>query len=298
MIVRSSYEIALEAFIRSSGVLVETNDKGSHRPLSERLESLKPLVRELRVGFKDAVVDVDYGSAYCEAYLLAYFAPHAMLAHDVLTAAPPDRLPKGSQLRACALGGGPGPELRSLQAFIAGNPLSVQRGRSRKLDVLIIDRKWNQWRPITQAVAEVISDDQPNVMIELDGIEFELTDPAWLIPAAEFLASADVLVLQNLLNEFPGEKWSDFESVLASAVEMLRPGSLVAIADRQFDPAARRIASLRRALGELATTHHFQAHSIAIESPPRFLRQHLLNGADGLIPRKSVKFSALLLERI
>ena len=309
----SYYPLALNAFKVGYGL-----SGASQAAVGRALQSLKPSLRHLRYEYdrhsRTSTVSLDYTGALAAAYLLAYFpgnviqsqmafcfacvaemapapqrvglfcsglAPEAVALTELLSATH-----RTSKCEGCFLKFPRASGQKMEECPNCGLPIKIDEELA-KLDFLLFDHSPG-WSQFCDAVMELGCRGMHN---QHDTVaDFELF--TGLTPKQEALVrSLDLAVFQNFDNELGSKKESALRTVLRVG-ELLRPGSKLILSDLHNARGTHEKLKAemdRRSLGPTSISPEDGRKAWHLALPEPFLRENLLDGTDGLIPRVGKK---------
>ncbi len=304
----SYYPLALSAFKAGYGL-----SGASRAEIGEVLRSLKPSLKHLREVYKrdsrTSTVSLDYTGNLAAAYLLAYFpgnviqsqmafrfadvakmspapqrvglfcsglAPEAVALAELLSATH-----RTSKCEGCFREFPPASGQKMEECPHCGLPIKIDE-EPAKLDFLLFDHSPG-WSQFCDAVMELGCRGMHN---RHDAVaDFELF--TGLTPKQEELVgSLDLAVFQNFDNELGSNKERALRTVLRVG-ELLRPGSKLVLSDLHNARGTHEKLKAemdRRSLGSTSISPE-DGRRAWHPLPEQFLRENLLDGTDGLIPR-------------
>ncbi len=266
------------------------------------LSRLQPAVKELRQRYRDSHVQVDYGQPQVQAaYLLAYYPYYVQQTHHNLSLAAwhrgVSRLLHRRNLQVTLLGSGPMPEAAALGSYRQNLPFVSS------LKAVSYDLNINQWRSACRVTARLMSKLAPNITYQYEGHPLNLAQHHALVPAKQNIQNSQLIVIQNCLNEIYRANFQAFKQNMQFLMDNMAPGSALLLSDLNYHQTTRCLGLLK----EIAETTPgitivFDHGDRQLESQNSFalpapIRQHLLTGANDLIPRKWIRqFSLCLLK--
>lgn len=275
-------------------VVAESHDLSAAN-LPAYLRSLQPTLKNLRTSFQTSTqVRVDYADPSTQAaYMLAYFPHHVLqTAHNL------DRACRASaDLRALfqhdrfhvtLLGAGPTPEA------VAVVQQCQRMGGAAAVNIVAFDRDSRGWAPARTLARQLAQAISPNVRLAYRSHALDLSRPnALTADAISALCSSQLVIMQNCINEIVNRDASALASNVEAILEAMPARSTLLLADLKYHPTRM----LMRAIGDrLHTDARFSVicppdlEEISVRrSLPHTLRQNLLTGENGLIPRAYVK---------
>jgi len=279
------YELILEGLYSSYEIKSEQDKK-------EFLSSLKPYVTQLRTSFRNKQIKVDYRDKNVQsAYLIAYYPSYVEMTYEVLTRHGIAALPsKDKTLNVCLFGAGAAPEAIALLSFINQNALDID-----EVNIYAYDIFASTWYfSLDLAKKFIIPHFCESKEIQLIALDLDICKPSVFNTILEQIQSFNLFVFQNCLNEL-NDSNTAIENIQYLA-KNINPESRIIIADLSGHQVVRDIKSkIEQSFQELSHLNLFQSQDddeVRVKIPlPLILRQNLLTGAGGLIPRSRVKFT-------
>ena len=131
--------------------------------------------------------------------MLTYFPHYYQLIEKILREKEPGNLLNSDQVRLVFLGGGPGSEVYGSLKYLLANNLNV-----KKVSVNILDVYATSWHYSHRIVNEHLIQSIPeavNVEIEWNAFQVDLIDLDELSLYKTLISNADLVVVQNCINE-------------------------------------------------------------------------------------------------
>lgn len=260
------------------------------------LQSLQPYVRALRNRYQSTLIQVDYADPLTQAaYLLTYYpgyveqmrynlqqALQSPQFHQVFTA---------SNMTVALIGSGPMPE--GLALAICRQQLEAQH----RLETISLDLNATGWKPARQVTQTLAAKLAPTVQYACKAYGFDLTsDHGLTVSQQQAISRSQLVVFQNCLNEIPPAQSAAFRKNLRTILACMPSSSALLVSDlSNYVTTQQRFADIRNLLQEEGIQFLYQERKTLYLSSilPSSLRQHLLTGADGLIPRGKIQQTAL-----
>lgn len=273
-----------------SGVL-DTNCK-SENEFADYLQSLKPLVRELRCEYKrNNWVAINYACENMQAaYLLTYF-PHYtdMLWKIFLRHGKEIGIPKNLSV----FGGGPCPEIIGLLRWLGEtNPVCAE-----KLTVTSYDNNQNWMSSLDVVRKRVIVDVKELLGMNMNVyLNFEYADFVEKFPRAQL--EPEFCVFQNMLNEIPEQSRNAFVNNFVEFYESLKIGSWICFINAgESESRAQSVMNSIQQLLTFDSKKQVLQHKTSFTQEPEMLTKHLLDGTDGLIAKRKLPFHYILFHK-
>ena len=285
---------------------IKTQEGLSDEGLIARLNQLKPAVRNLRNAYRNYPVHVPYDKTDIQAaYLITYFPHYYQLIYKVLVEDYPTIFEKLSSVRLVYFGGGPGPEIYGTLKYIVNN-----RPEVKAVDVLLFDINALQWNYSHKILQNHLIPDfvKSGLIVSFSFNQCDLTQPFDENHYKSLVSGCNLMVFQNCLNEIPVASVGRLKENIQLLYQLLPHGGSLLLSDLTGGTPA--VTSLMQNLEkQLVTAEKVKLHHSIIENsscetilsvhhtPSVLIRQHLLDGNDGLIPRKWLKYNYSFLEK-
>ncbi len=254
------------------------------------LRDLQPAVRELRQGMENERVSFEYGGDLALAYAFAYYpASTSTLLYALGKIGPLPSSSRSAPFRTLVLGAGPAPEIFAVDEF-------VHRTRSPiHLEFQLIDCH-SGWTPIRRALRARIEAARPARTLRSWSKIADLGSRNCADAVCEFAPQADLVIMQNVLNELDPGTSKAFPKTFSNWIARTRPATPILILDNNTPESIKRIKDLHGALSRVVTLHTDRIRGwrpIEVEAPdataaPEITR-YLLTGDEGLMMRGTVK---------
>jgi molecular chaperone DnaK (HSP70) len=279
-----------------------------HKPTSLTTEvylrSLQPSVRELRKSYYSHPVHVPYHKHEIQAsYLIAYLPHYYQLIYSILNNDSGEVFKKKAEVNLGFIGGGAGSEIYGVIKFITNNCKWVT-----KINVTVFDINAEAWKFSHGIVLKNLirsSEDANKLSINWNAIQFNLVNEKDIAINASIVKSLDLLVIQNCINEIARQDIPILKKVIVQLFQGLPSNAYLLISD-----LTSSVRSLMKSLESeiekggginFKVTTLDQPNPTSIISvhhqPNKVIRENLMTGADGLIPRKNLKYDYTLLSR-
>lgn len=278
----------------------------SETELITRLKQLQPSVKLLRQAYRTYPVHVPYARTDIQAaYLITYFPHYYQLIHKVLIEDYPTIFKNKNKVKLVYFGGGPGPEIYGTLKFITNN-----RPEIYTVDVLLFDINALQWKYSHNILQNFLlpSIVKPDLEVSFSFIHFDLTQPCIDKAFIDILSGCDLMVFQNCLNEISAASFEQLILNIQTLYQLLPEEGAVLLSDLTGGTYAvtslmQNLEKQIKAIDAVTLLHSIIEHSSceSIQSvhhmPSTIIRQHLLDGQDGLIPRKWLKYNYSFLQK-
>ena len=279
------YDLILEGLYSSYEIKSEEAKKAF-------LNSLKPYVTELRTSFKNKQVKVDYRHKNVQAaYLIAYYPSYVEMTYEVLNRHGTKVLsPKNRILNVCLFGAGAAPEAIALLNFISQNKLDID-----EVNIYTYDIFASTWSfSLDLARKFIIPHFWRSPKFQLVSLNLDICEHGAFEAILKQIQSSDLFVFQNCLNELNDRNIAIQNIKYLS--ENINQESRLIIADLSGYQVVSDIKlKIKRNLQELSYLNIFESKDKeevrAKILLPLTLRQNLLVGTEGLIPRSIVRFN-------
>jgi len=284
---RSGYELSLHAFERLNPDLTADG-------LAQRLESLRPALRELRAKYQQNRVGHQYSDEMRQAYLLAYFPPYEEMARRVLDLADIPLPPSTLDMSAAFLCAGPGSDASAFAGL-----LRDRRHSSSNAHIALFDLNTDKWAPIQQAViaSGALASIPAN---QIRSYQIDLRESSSVAAHKAIFTGCDLVMAQNFLNEVHDDRHS-IES-LRTVWSWLRPGARMVLVDLPYDAWHQVSRKLRRLLHDEFVperTIWVNSEEFRFEGPPKLLEDHLFSRewSDTLQAKRKLKYGCLVMTK-
>jgi hypothetical protein len=293
------YDLILEGLYRSKGINDE-NEKLDY------LRKLQPYVRNLRSSYTTAGQQVtarylDHNSQ--AAYLVAYYPHYYQIVYRMLEdlAARNVVLPFNStEVQACFFGAGPAPEILGWLAYMRDRFSVVQNAIANTFDIAA-----NAWEFSRNITREIIPKGWKDRNFQITSKNLNLIDYNCMAQITDVIHKTHLFVMQNCMNEFTINQTEIINNIIC-LIQAMPSGSILAIADlinyyqvdRLMDSIEIHITS--QGLATLVRRRQegiIEFRSKQADNLPEIIRNNLLTGEDGLIPRAKVKFQYLAVQK-
>lgn len=274
-----------------------------HAGIEDYLESLQKPVKELRLAYRNSPVYVSYEKKEIQAAYLTTYLPHYyQLIYKILIEDVPDIFQDKENIYLTFIGGGPGSEAYGTIKYVVNNcPLA------KHIHVTILDINASTWgfshKIVNDSLIESFTRDK--IIVHWNAINFDLTSLVEIKKNQSLIQKTDLLVIQNCLNEIANTNLPALRDGLNCLFDFL-PGNSYLLMSDLTSGARNTIKALEKLLVEkfhpkfLKSTLAF-SEPISLISvhhrPSPIISRHLLNGSDGLIPRKYLKYDFSLLSK-
>ena len=269
------------------------------------LHSLQPSVRFLRKSYYSYPVSVPYHKQEIQAsYLIAYLPHYYQLIYSILNNDSGELFKNKTTVNLGFIGGGPGSEVYGAIKYIINNCKWVKQVNVNVFDINADAWKFSHGIVLKNLIGSI--DGAEKLSIKWNTIKFNLIIEADVKFNLEIIKTLDLLVIQNCINEIALNHISELKMITVQLFQNLPGNSYLLISD-----LTSSVRPLMKALeGEIEKTGGVnfkvttlnQPNPTSIISvhhqPNKVIRENLMTGADGLIPRKNLKYDYTLLSRM
>ncbi|MBD2176222.1 hypothetical protein H6F42_04725 [Pseudanabaena sp. FACHB-1998] len=280
------YDLILEGLYSSYGITSELGRK-------EFLSGLKPHIRDLRESFQNKQVRVDYSNKNIQAaYLIAYYPSYVEMTYEVLNRHGVEALSfKNKELNVCLFGAGAAPEAIALLNFITTHNLN-------NIEVVVIrayDIFASTWSFSLDLIEQfIVPHFWESKKFKLIGRDLDLCKHDGFKDIRQEIRNSNLLIFQNCLNELD-DRNTAIQNIKYLA-QNISPESTLIIADLSgYQVVIEAKSKIEYILKEIPRLNFFKSNDkeeIRIKTLiPLIIKQNLLTGSDGLIPRSTVKFN-------
>ena len=284
-----------------SGIEKERRGKEA---LSFYLESLQSDVKMLRGAYRKHPVSVPYERETVQsAYLITYLPHYYQLIEKILREKNPDSLCKSTTVNITFIGGGPGSEVYGTIKHILSHNYVVKR-----INVNILDINAETWgyshKVVKDSLIQSIVGDR-DVSITWSSQYLDLVEHSSVEVQSEIIKHSELVVIQNCINEIDPTHYSKlsksiisiFENIpIQGALLMIDLTSSVRSRIKLLQDEIKKLPSVEEVEGTLENSSPTSMVSLN-SRPNEIIRNHLLTRADGLIPRKNLKYDYSLISK-
>jgi molecular chaperone DnaK (HSP70) len=278
--------------------------KTSQLSIAAYLQSLKPSVKLLRRSYLNKPVYVPYHQEDVQAaYLIIYLPHYYNLIYSILIAEGEAIFGEKETINIGYIGGGPGSEVYGTIKYILNNRPSIN-----KVNIVVFDINADTWKFSHKIVQDyLIRDIKGSERIEFTWTanQFDLTNASDIQANQSIFKKLQLLVIQNCLNEIAANKFEKLK-VNVNSIFSLLPGSSIFLMSDLTSGARDVIKQLEKHLVETGKTRYKEStlgqptplRSRSINpAPSQIIKDNLLTGADGLIPRVNLIYDYSLLSK-
>lgn len=273
--------------------------------IEDYLDSLKPSVRLLRKSYYSYPVYVPYHKQEIQAsYLIAYLPHYYQLIYSILNNDRGELFKNKETVNLGFIGGGPGSEVYGTVKFIVNNCKWV-----KKVNVTVFDINADTWKfshgiVLKNLIGNIDKIEELN--IKWDAISFNLVSDNDVINNLGIIKSLDLLVIQNCINEIALKHIANLKKITVQLFQTLPSNSYMLISDLTSSVRSlmkileSEIESAGGVNFKISTLNQYNPTSIISvhHQPNKVIRENLMIGTDGLIPRKNLKYDYTLLSRM
>lgn len=262
------------------------------------LTSLQEHVKGLRKAYWRTPVHVDYHiEAIQSAYLLAYFPHYYHLIYKILIERKQDihAFRNKRELNFTFIGGGPGSEAFGAIKFVADFLPEVE-----KINATILDINSETWRYSHKIISEHLIKSELSRQLEVvwQSHFVDLINKNSIEKHDKVLMRSDFATMQNCINEIRSQDYNVLEDNTLYIYNTLpKPSNFLMV-----DLTSSVRGTLQRLENKIQSKnqddHVFStlgnrsiSSMVSLNAyPNELIRKHLLTGADGLIPRKNLRY--------
>lgn len=269
------------------------------------LDSLKPNVRQLRASYrKPPPVYVNYALQKNQsAYLITYLPHYYQLIYKILLEQDLQILKSKTEFSAVFIGGGPGSEAYGTVKYILDYCPNI-----KNISIDILDINASTWGYSHSALSGFLLPElnrYNEVVINMNSHQFNLVDKNSIVTNTSLFENADIVVIQNCINEIAQTDYNILESNMLNIFKLLPKLSSLLMVDLTTSVRSE-IAHIENAiernfqdLKKTTTSGNRSASAMtSINSrPSQIIRENLLDFTDGLMPRKNLKYDFSLLSK-
>lgn len=295
-----------------TGLRKLSHTHGDDAGFERYLQSLQPYVINLRGGYRNtrnSRVKVDYSDSKTQAaYLMAYYPIYAEMTYRVLQNIDKKMLDiERNHLNVCLFGAGPAPEIPGLLSYISEKFPQVKTIHCHIFDIAATT--WSIARNIT------LHDVVPQLWkgkFELTAEDLDFCQPGSFTRINDRIAESHLFIFQNCLNELPNPVV--FNQNITHLINTMAHKSMLIIADlRKYDASLVRKKEIEAQIRNMNDygLKEFEQEIFSLRgleqgdldfkrtlAVPPIVRNNLLTGADGLIPRSHVNCSCLAISKV
>lgn len=285
---------------------IKEEENLSDSGLIARLKQLQSSVKILRNAYHNYPVHVPYEKTDIQAaYLITYFPHYYQLIHKVLIEDYPSIFSSQKKVKLVYFGGGPGPEIYGTLKFIVNN-----RPEVKIVDILLFDINAIQWKYSHNILQNYLLPFiiKTGLQVNFSSTHLDLIQPFDENSHKELIKGCDLLVFQNCLNEIPIASIAQLKKNFQLIYDLLPSGSSLLLSDltggtpavtRLMQDLEKQIISIDKItpIHSIIENGSCQTIQSVHHMPSTFVRQHLLDGQSGLIPRKWLKYNYSFLQK-
>lgn len=271
--------------------------------IEEYLKSLQSPVKALRLAYRNTPVSVQYELSNIQsAYLVTYLPHYYQLIYKIFIEEVPDIFQNKEEVYLTFIGGGPGSEAYGAIKYIINNCPSVKDIHINILDINAATWIFSHDIVLNDLIKSISKDD---VTIHWNASFFDLTSSTEVNKDKSIIQNTDLLVIQNCLNEISNINTEALKENLVALFNILPGNSYLLMSDmtsgarftikeleklliQKFDPKFIKTSLALSSPISLISVHH---------RPTQIITTNLLNGSDGLIPRKYIKYDYSLISK-
>ncbi|WP_264321505.1 hypothetical protein [Zarconia navalis] len=250
-------------------------------------------VRELRKSYWSNFVVVDYARPSIQAsYLITYYPHYAQMTLEILRLLWSE-FSCDREVKACFFGAGPCPELVGLTQF-----LGDRSPKTRTLIANIYDIAAQRWTPSRLITQNYIIPKSWRGKLFLNSEKLDFGQKSAFENIQSIVQSQKLFVFQNCFNEIIDR------SILLENINFLfdnaSTDSFIIIADLLYPHNLIIFEEIDEMVDVREEIEVLQAGTLRVTSSlpiPQILKNNLLTGEDGLIPRSRINFRFLALRK-
>lgn len=281
----------------------ELNDKSLE--IEDYLQSLKHDVRQLRASYRrPPPVYVNYAQENIQsAYLITYLPHYYQLIYKILLEQDLQTMKSKTDFSAIFIGGGPGSEAYGTLKYILEYCPNI-----KNISIDILDINADTWYYSHTALTEYLLPElngYNQVSVKWNSHQFNLVEVNSIKSNTFLFEKADLVVIQNCINEIALSKYEILEKNVLNIFELLPDFSsllmidlttsvrskiahLEQIIENHFSNISKKSTSGNRSASAMTSINH---------RPSPIIIKNLLNYTDGLIPRKNLQYDFSLLSK-
>jgi len=276
--------------------------KRSNGLLDQYLTSLQSDVKSLRIAYRRPPVYVPYHEEKIQnAYLLTYFPHYYQLIQKIFQERDFEFLVTKEAINVIFVGGGPGSEAFGLLKY-----LNERCAHLKDLSITILDINASTWSYSHEIVKNKLISDlglRPSINLTWNAISYDLTSIEDTNKHEDLFKKTNLVVFQNCINEVDTSSYPKLFNNLDRIFELLNPNSIFLMIDLTssvrsvLQKIENHLKSKHKPEDFLSTLSNSGPSSMLSlnATPNQKVRRFLLNGSDGLIPRKHLKYDYSLL---
>lgn len=283
-----------------SGINDFKNDRLS---IQDYLKSLQESVRTLRLSYRKHPVYVPYHEEKIQsAYLLTYLPHYYQLIQKVLQEQDFASSFENDEYAVTFIGGGPGSEAFGVIKYLLEHKPSI-----KKITINILDINASSWSFSHNVVQDglVNSINTDDIQIDWNVMQFDLTSISDNQSMLDIYRKSNLIVIQNCINEIAFSHYNQLNQNISLMYSCLPgEGSLLMIdltssVRSKIKNIEQEIVAKFNPKSTVSTLNNASPSSMVSynASPSAIIRTHLLTGADGLIPRKYLKYDYSLITK-
>lgn len=280
--------------------IVEAIDALNDEPLEirEYLQALKPDVKQLRASYRKPLpVYVNYALQNIQsAYLITYLPHYYQLIYKILVEHELQRMKTITDFSAVFIGGGPGSEAYGTLKYILEYCPNI-----KNISIDILDINASTWDYSHSALIGYLLPElnrYKDISVKWDSHAFNLVDANDIELNKSVFENADIVVIQNCINEIAYIDYKKLEENVLNIFRLLPDSSSLLMVDLTTSVRSK-IAHLEKIIEDnfldiRKTTTSGNRSASAMTSinyrPSQIIRENLLDFSDGLMPRKNLKY--------
>lgn len=276
----------------------------SGKDLNTYLSSLQSYVKQLRVAYRKSPVHVDYSLEEIQsAYLITYFPHYYQLINKILQEQKLKVFQDKETLVITFIGGGPGSEAFGALKYILDHLPSVKH-----ICVNILDINADTWSYSHEIVkSNLVSPLYEDNILKVSWSAFfmDLTKKETISVNKNIIEKSDLLVVQNCINEIGISHYDILQQNIEYVYQLLPKTSSFLMVDLTSSvryilrKLEHRLVQKYSPFDIMSTLDNVSPSSmVSINAYPNpQVRNYVLTGANGLIPRKNLKYDYSLIHK-
>lgn len=264
-----------------------------HHTFASYLTSLKESAKYLWRAYRSSTVKVDYSDLKVQAaYLIRYYPHYVQMTLEILRLSS-EFFTFGRQVNVCFFGAGPCPEVAGLGQFLTEHGQNTE-----SINIHIYDIATDQWKPSREVTKNFVVSRLWQGQISGIVQNLDLCDINSFESILEDISNCNLFIFQNCLNEI----WntSATQGNIKFLLDRAPLNSFIIIGDLLYDQNRKILEDIARIADKRDDYKIIERGGLEIASSlrvPAIVRQNLLTGDDGLIPRSQIKFLFLVLRK-
>ncbi len=269
------------------------------------LRSLQPSVRLLRQSYYSYPVCVPYNKQEIQAsYLIAYLPHYYQLIYSILNNDSGELFKNKEKINLGFIGGGPGSEVYGALKFIINNGNGIKHVNVTVYDINAEKWKFSHGIVLKNLIGSILGSEKQE--INWNSVQFNLVSEIDVNNNLASFKSLDLLVIQNCINEIAKKDIPILKNNIVKLFQLLPPNAYLLISDltsgvrsllKDIEADLVKTGCINFKVSTLGQSNPTSIISVH-HQPNRIIRENLMTGADGLIPRKNLNYDYSLLSRM